>query len=226
MGSGSCPSCVIMDISAALASSAHADASSPSPRDSVIATSANVAAKRRMRLMGSSLPVGGTGSTCDHSGRAGSREEPATDVGVWRVPRTGNCTSDPAMRGILVKAKKGSVRALAALMAVALLAGQLPGGQCVMAHETASPSATDSAPSVASLHHHAAPSPEAPASHHQHDGAESGACTMMVSCGAPVLANGTIALKAVQANSDELTPSIAAHHLNPTLLAHTPPPRA
>ena len=124
--------------------------------------------------------------------------------------------------------KRVSFRALAAFVAAALLAGQLPGSQCVMAHDDASRSGATASAHVAEAasHHHTAPTTDASTSHHQHDGAESSECTMLVSCGAPALANTTLALRAIQANSNELTLSVATQHLNPTLLALTPPPRA
>lgn len=127
-----------------------------------------------------------------------------------------------------MKRKRASVRALAAFVAAALLAGQLPGGQCVMAHEDDPHSGAIASTQAADVaaHHHTAPSSDASTSQHQNDGAESSECTMLVSCGAPALAHTAIALKAIQANSIELTLSVATQHLNPTLFSLTPPPRA
>ena len=125
-----------------------------------------------------------------------------------------------------MKPRRTSFRALAALVAAALLAGQLPGGQCVMVHEDASEGSSIATTQSSESHQHDGTSADAPPSHHQHDGGESASCTMLVSCGAPALANKNIALKAIQASSHEMTLSVASQHSNPTLLSLTPPPRA
>ena len=124
--------------------------------------------------------------------------------------------------------KRASFRTLAAVLAATLLAGQLPGGRCFMVHDDASDAGAIATQSTeAASPHHGSPPDESSPSHHQHDGGESSAsCTMLVSCGAPALANRTIALKAIQASSHELTLSVASQHSNPTLLSLTPPPRA
>ena len=123
--------------------------------------------------------------------------------------------------------KRASFRTLAAVLAATLLAGQLPGGRCFMVHDDVSDArAVAVQSSESSPRHHGSPPAEPSPSHHQHDGGESASCTMLVSCGAPALANGTIALKAIQASSHELTLSVASQHSNPTLLSLTPPPRA
>ena len=161
------------------------------------------------------------------SGRDADGAEPAGRARVLMRLGPGLAPPDANERN-MVNAKRTSVRALAAFVAAALLAGQLPAAECVMAHDDAS--ATRSVAAVesshAESHHHAEASTDSPTSHHQHDGGESASCTMLVSCGAPALANSTIALKAIQGISNELTLSVASQHLNPTLLSLTPPPRA
>ena len=71
-----------------------------------------------------------------------------------------------------------------------------------------------------------ATSVESPDPHHQHHGDESPSCTMLVTCGAPALPRTEVALKAMQASRHALTLSVVPQYPNPTLLAHTPPPRA
>ena len=123
--------------------------------------------------------------------------------------------------------KRASFRTLAAVLAAALLAGQLPGGQCFMVHDNAPVAgAVAVQPSEGASPHHGSAPVESSPSHHQHDSGESASCTMLVSCGAPALANKTIGLKAIQVSGHELTLSVASQHSNPTLLSLTPPPRA
>ena len=110
-------------------------------------------------------------------------------------------------------------------MAAALLTGQLPGRQCVMAHDEVSESGSARA-LAGGAHEHGDGSGDSGTSHHQHDGDDASACMMLVTCGTVAVAKSAVALRSVQAIAHELTAFVASQHSNPAALTHTPPPRA
>ena len=123
-----------------------------------------------------------------------------------------------------------TVRAIATVLVMVLLAGRAAAGVCSLAAQaTASGHSTlpAAAPAADAGHHHghAGDSGSVPAGHE--DGGADRSCSMAITCGAQALAGPRVALSAA-------LPSDAAHtsatpvsaYTSPTLFGVTPPPRA